>query len=93
MREGMAAPVRASDVAAAISGTLHGADCPITGVCTLGRPQSGKLCFAQALDVLCKSDAGTVGAIVIAPREAKGLAGTWIGVENPRLAFARVVAE
>ena len=93
MREDIEINVRASAVASAISGTLHGADCSITGVCTLNLPERGKLCFAQALDVLGKSDVSSFGAIVIAPHDAEGLTGTWIGVENPRLAFARVVAE
>lgn len=93
MTEPRSLKVQASDVAAAIAGTLHGQDRSIVGVCTLGRPQRDKLCFAQTLEVLQECGAEAAGAIIIAPLGAERLAGTWIGVDNPRLAFARVVAD
>jgi UDP-3-O-[3-hydroxymyristoyl] glucosamine N-acyltransferase LpxD len=84
--------VLASEVAAAVGGRLHGEDRRVAGVCTLGRAERDKLCFAQDLDRLQGGDPG--GAILIAPPEAEGsIEGTWIAAENPRLAYAKAVAE
>lgn len=65
----------------------------IDGVCHLHRPESGKLCFATTPDVI-ESDPTTAGALLLAPPGAEGLiGGTAILVDQPRLAFARIVQQ
>jgi UDP-3-O-[3-hydroxymyristoyl] glucosamine N-acyltransferase len=82
--------VRASDVAGLTKGVLHGADIEIRSARPLSALGPSCLAFASAANAAIDSSARAV--ILVRPGQARSDTNTYIEVENPRLAFAIVLA-
>lgn len=85
--------LKASDVAAFLASTLHGPDCPIETVAPLDAIVDAALSFSKAKpsgDML----KGIRGACIITSALPECMEeNAYIVVDNPRLAFAKVLAE
>lgn len=85
--------LKASDVAAFLASTLHGPDCPIETVAPLDAIVDAALSFSKAKPSGDMLD-GVRGACIITSVLPDSIeANTFIIVDNPRLAFAKVLAE
>lgn len=84
-------------VARFVGGNLIGSDKPIDGVCTLGKPRSGALAFATSWDKVVEVGVDQLrGCVLLLPPEAEEMSSNLDAVilaTNPRLAFARILAE
>jgi UDP-3-O-[3-hydroxymyristoyl] glucosamine N-acyltransferase LpxD len=80
-----------------LNGCLIGVDNTITGVCTLNSPAPGAIAFAKSWEKVESAGLERVStSILILPKEAAEQASqieSVILVDNPRLAFAQLLAE
>lgn len=86
------APLKASDLARFLGAPLQGYDCPITGLCTLSKPQVGCLGFIKAgkEGAAPSLPSGSVWLVSALPPPQPGVA--VIVADNPRHAFSLAVA-
>jgi UDP-3-O-[3-hydroxymyristoyl] glucosamine N-acyltransferase len=83
-------PVRASEVAAAVGGTLVGPDLQVTGVRPAVTLAAGALSFLTAKQPQIAADAGAI--LIVRHGVARRDANAYIEVDRPRLAFAWAIS-
>ena len=86
-------PVRASEIARMVGGQLVGEDCSITRPCIISKPLARAVGFLKEPtgDVIRQLE-GIRDLLVIVPQKDQGsFSFSHVGVNNPRLAFARIL--
>jgi UDP-3-O-[3-hydroxymyristoyl] glucosamine N-acyltransferase len=79
-------PLRASDLARAVSGELFGGDAEIVCISPASRLGAGALTFAVGDKTVIDPDAN--GVVLVGRGKARGDRNAYVEVDNPRLAFA-----